>query len=395
MRHGVGVAEPVPVSGVLWSWLRGAGLVVVTVAAVEYGLVPFLARARSDLVVLEAAVWPLLLVAGALEVMSLAAYTRLTQTLLEPDQRLTFGTQWRIDLAGYGLGHALPGGGATAGGLRVTLMTDRGVSPASALALTVVQLALSALGLAAVWLLGVLMAVPRTGVTMTLVLLLAVTAAALVVLETAPHRSAASPRFSRAGRRVLRVLVPLRWRAQVRAAVATGAVTLRDGRVTRSGVAWAILNWLLDSICLWVCLRAFGAVVPIEVVIAAYGLANTVALLPVTPGGIGIVEGLMIPAMATTGASAGAAVAGVLTWRLFQFWLPIPVGALCWVSLVRLAGRGPDRARTFGPGAGSVPGVDPNQELSRGARDEQEGAGPGGQLRRDDRGPEGEARAGR
>src|SRR5690349_24806707 len=96
-----------------WRWLRGSGAVVLTVAAVEYGVIPAVAAARSQMSLLDTVVWPLLLVAAILEIASLAAYTQLTQVLLDPEERLAFGVQWRIDLIGYGLGRVVPGGGAS------------------------------------------------------------------------------------------------------------------------------------------------------------------------------------------------------------------------------------------------------------------------------------------
>jgi uncharacterized protein (TIRG00374 family) len=264
----------------------------------------------------------------------LAAYTRSTQVLVAPDERLPFWTQWRIDLVGFGMSHALPGGGAASSAFRVRLMVERGVSASTALALTVVQVALSVVGLTSVWLLGALMSVPRTGVTATTVALLATTAAAAVLLETVARRGAPTPsRLTPRPARMVRGVVPRRWREVIVSAVVQGTESLRDARVSRRGVAWAVANWLLDATCLWVCLRAAGASVPIELVIAAYGVVNAVAMLPITPGGIGIVEGLLIPALVAAGASSAAAVLGVLMWRLLQYWLPLPVAGLCWVSL--------------------------------------------------------------
>jgi len=314
--------------------------VVIAVAAVEYGVIPFVVRTRSEISVLDQVAWPLLVVAVLAEIASLAAYTRLTQTLLDPSDRLRFAIQWRIDVTGYGLSHAVPGGGATAAGLRVGLMVDRDIAASTALALTVVQLALSVIGLMMVWLLGLLMVVPHTGFTATTVALLLTTSVVLAALEAAPHQAGVPPALRRLGSTTVHALVPRRWREAVHDALVSGARWLREPRVTRRGVAWGGANWLLDAVCLWLCLRAFGAAVPVELVLATYGLVNMVAMLPLTPGGIGIVEGLLIPAMAAAGAPAGAALAGVLTWRLLQFWLPIPAGALCWTTLVAHRHRG-------------------------------------------------------
>jgi uncharacterized protein (TIRG00374 family) len=98
-------------------------------------------------------------------------------------------------------------------------------------------------------------------------------------------------------------------------------------------------NWLLDATCLYVCLFAYtGHHLAPEVVLTAYGFSNLLGLLPLTPGGLGLVEGSLIPLLIALGAPADSAVLGVLTWRVFQFWLPVPVAACCYLWL-RLTGR--------------------------------------------------------
>ena len=96
---------------------------------------------------------------------------------------------------------------------------------------------------------------------------------------------------------------------------------------------WAAANWLLDASSLWVFLFAFGAHVdPIDLLVA-YSLANILAVLPITPGGLGVVEFITISVLTGFGVRAGAATAGVLSWRLVNFWLPIPFGGGSYLSL--------------------------------------------------------------
>ena len=60
---------------------------------------------------------------------------------------------------------------------------------------------------------------------------------------------------------------------------------------------WAAANWLFDAASLWVFLFAFGqAVLPIDLLVA-YGLANILAVIPITPGGLGVIEGVLIPTL--------------------------------------------------------------------------------------------------
>jgi uncharacterized protein (TIRG00374 family) len=100
----------------------------------------------------------------------------------------------------------------------------------------------------------------------------------------------------------------------------------------RAGM-WAAANWLLDATSLWVFLFAFGAhISPVDVLVA-YGLANILAVIPLTPGGLGVVELTIVSVLTGFGVPGGAATAGVLCWRLVNFWLPIPFGGAAYLSL--------------------------------------------------------------
>jgi putative heme transporter len=49
-------------------------------------------------------------------------------------------------------------------------------------------------------------------------------------------------------------------------------------------VMWACAYWLLDAAALWVFLRAFGGNLSVDGLIVAFGLANVMAAIPITPG---------------------------------------------------------------------------------------------------------------
>ena len=101
----------------------------------------------------------------------------------------------------------------------------------------------------------------------------------------------------------------------------------------RRVILWATANWLLDAAALWVFIRAFGGVVPLDGLIVAFGLANVLASIPITPGGLGIVEGIYIPTLIGFGLSRSEATLGVISYRLAQYWLPILLGGLAYLSL--------------------------------------------------------------
>ena len=96
---------------------------------------------------------------------------------------------------------------------------------------------------------------------------------------------------------------------------------------------FALLNWLFDAAALWVFLRAFGGSLDIDALIVAFGFANLLAAVPITPGGLGYVDiaygGLFI----SFGPPENVATLGVAAYRFAQFFFPIFLGAVSYASL--------------------------------------------------------------
>src|SRR5207302_518933 len=109
-------------------------------------------------------------------------------------------------------------------------------------------------------------------------------------------------------------------------------------------IGWAAANWLLDAVSLWVFVAAFGHRVSPDALLVSYGLAYVLAAIPITPGGLGVVEAALTTALVGFGTSRGVAILGVVTYRLANFWLPIPAGVFAYLSL-RL-GRGATTPRS-------------------------------------------------
>ena len=87
--------------------------------------------------------------------------------------------------------------------------------------------------------------------------------------------------------------------------------------------------WLVLLVCLRVC-GVSGAEVPWQESLAAFAFVRLLTALPVTPGGLGVVElGLTGPLAAGLGPAGAARVAAaVLLYRALTYVLPIPLGAL-------------------------------------------------------------------
>lgn len=322
-------------SGLL-RWLRLTGLLVVVIVVIEYLVLPQLVSARQDVHLLRSAQPELLLIALGLEALSLASYSLLSQGSLRPHAP-TYGVLLRIDLTGLGLSHVIPGGGATAAALRYRLLLRAGVPNDGVIAGTALQTAVSWLALVSVFVVGILLSLPKAfnepvylGAGELALALMVVFVSLGAVLS---RRTEGAVMFvHRLGRRL----------SVARLAAVENAVTGLAGKISSLGdnkplllrtIAWALGNWVLDALCLWCCLRAYGFTDQLGPLLAIYGAVSLLAMLPLTPGGIGIVEAVLIPALVSVGAEASIALMGVLTWRLIEYWLPIPIALGTYLSL--------------------------------------------------------------
>lgn len=326
-------------------------MTALALVALEYVAVPQVVRARSDLTILLDAAPLLLILAVGLEVCSVGSYTALTRGVLPARVRPGFGEQLRIDLTGLGFSHLVPGGGASAAALRFRLMTRQGVPAVDAAATAAVQTAVAVIGLVATFAGGVVLSGP--GITAKPVWAASGAGAVVFLVVVALGMRLVSSRStgvetSSTGRDQAPVVLTSttrrasRWVAGV-VATATAAsistalrarVVVADPRRRLVVLGWAGGNWLFDAASLWVCLWAYGLTVHPAALLMAYGAANLVGLLPLTPGGLGVVEGVLVPALVALGGAAVAPVTlGVLTWRLFEFWLPIPVAGLAYLLI--------------------------------------------------------------
>ncbi len=101
---------------------------------------------------------------------------------------------------------------------------------------------------------------------------------------------------------------------------------------------WSLGSWGLDCACLLLSFVAVGAPVPWRGLLLAYGAGQLAATLPITPGGLGVVEGSLTIAIVAYGGGEISTVAAVLLYRILSFWAVLPVGWASW-GVVALQGR--------------------------------------------------------
>ena len=87
---------------------------------------------------------------------------------------------------------------------------------------------------------------------------------------------------------------------------------------------------LFDYLCLLFCVRAVGAHPRPALVLLAYAVAGVIGLVPITPGGIGIVEASLTGFLVLAGLSGADAVLATLAYRLASYWLPMMAGPVAY-----------------------------------------------------------------
>jgi hypothetical protein len=105
-------------------------------------------------------------------------------------------------------------------------------------------------------------------------------------------------------------------------------------------VAWGTFNWLFDCACFAMMFLAVGSPIPWKGLLLAYGAGQLAANLPITPGGLGVVEGSITIALVNFGGNQASTVSAVLMYRVISFWLVLIVGWGLWGQLAYQVRRG-------------------------------------------------------
>ncbi|HWD51986.1 MAG TPA: YbhN family protein [Acidimicrobiales bacterium] len=315
-----------------------------------YIALPLLASHRSEVESLGHIRFQFVILGLLLQVGALAAYTELTRTVLPAGQLSRFRV-FRINLSTLALNHVSPGGGAPGAALWYRLATQSGVSSGdSGFALATQGIGSAVVLNALFWLSLVVFLVihgfhPPTGHTggasVSVSILVTVAAALGVIVMTAFGGIfyLLTRGQDRAKALVRRIAVRLRFRHPDRIAESVEGIANRFALLVENkpllyrALVWATANWLLDAASLWVFVGAFSHFIsPVDLMVA-YGLANVLAAIPITPGGLGIVEFVLVSMITSFGPTADQALSAVLAYRAVNFWLPIPFGGLAYASL--------------------------------------------------------------
>ena len=303
---------------------------------VIYFVLPQIAGARRALSLLGGVNLWLIVLGVALEATSILCYANLTRAMIHGTSP-PYLTLLRINLSTLAVSHVVPGGAAVGGALGFRLLTRFGLSGTDAAFAIAAQGIGSAVVLNLLLWVGLLVSIlggdynPLYATAALVGVVLLGGFSAVVVLLMRGERGAAGV-MRTVARRVPFLDEESVYRLVLRLAARLQTLVADRRRLVR-GLLWDLGFWLFSAASLWVFLLAFGYRAGVDGLIVAFGLAYVLAAIPITPAGLGVVEATMIALLTFFGADRGIATLGVVSYRLINFWLPIPLGALAYLSL--------------------------------------------------------------
>jgi putative heme transporter len=268
---------------------------------------------------------------------AMAALQATTLGCLWELQRLALHMRrWRpviaSQLAGNALAKVAPGGGAMGAALQYKMLVQAGVEgPRTVSALTAVNLLTFAVVLALP-----VFAIPafvRGSVSRNLVeVTLGGLAVFVLVAAVGAWSLARDEPLAWIGRTVQRVRNRLRRRRPPLTGLPARLLRERDRILGTLGPRWkrallaSVGRWAFDYATLLAALAAVGSTPRPGLVLLAFCAAQVLAQIPITPGGLGFVEAGLTATLTLAGVGAGDAVLATFAYRLFSYWLPLPLG---------------------------------------------------------------------
>lgn len=319
----------------LWPWLRyviGLGLAALALWA--------LAGRRSELAgatrYLSHLHWSWLLLAVAAEAGSLVAFGLIQQRVLEAGRvHMSVGRATAVTFAVTAIANSMPAGPLVSSVFAYRQYRYAGADEAFAGWTLAAVFVAASVSLALIASAGLAIA-GAEGAGFDLVwVTIGVLAAAIALGALFLQRKALIWLSSHAVRASGRVIhwPPEHSAARLEALMARlSLVKLTPGQVT-SVTGWGVANWVLDCGCLALSFMAVGVGVPWKALLLAYGAGQLAVNLPITPGGLGVVEGSLTIALVAFGGAEAQTVAAVLLYRIISFWAELPVGWATWAVI--------------------------------------------------------------
>jgi len=257
----------------------------------------------------------------------------------------------QVNQAAFAISNGVPAGGALGLAVQFGMLSSHQVAPAAATSAitavgiwsTFVSLGFPIMGVAAIAVSG------QSGSThvVTAVIGLGVLIAAVLIFVLVMRSQSLAERIGRLGNRLI---APLgRKVSRLRGVDLVGPLTAfrssmydllkrRWAAITAAQIGVSVTQFLI----LYVALRGIEgwdtSGTSILVVFGAFAISQLGLMVPITPGGLGTVDAIMIALLTSFGVDSGSATAADLVWRASSYVPQIIIGIIALVSWYRRAG---------------------------------------------------------
>lgn len=108
----------------------------------------------------------------------------------------------------------------------------------------------------------------------------------------------------------------------------TMRLLISDKKTLYSSIPLSFLIWIFEILRVYIVFLAFGASLNVIVIGEVFIIASLVGMIPLLPGGLGAVDGLMIGFYSKAGISLSLAAPVTLIERLISFWMATMIGLI-------------------------------------------------------------------
>ena len=103
---------------------------------------------------------------------------------------------------------------------------------------------------------------------------------------------------------------------------------MNDYKLLAMATAISFLVWFLELFRVYVVFLAFGVEVSLGMIAAVFLVSTLIGIIPILPGGLGSIDGVMILLYSLAGISASVSTAATLVERMISLWMVIIIGLI-------------------------------------------------------------------
>ena len=325
--------------------LVGRVVSLLVIAFVVYRLLPTLTKMPEQAKESLEKVHPYALLIGlglefAAQLAGMLVLKRSLKALKQPSPpNWVLGQVWYAQMA---VAVLLPGGSVTATVMVADALRKRKVAPAEAATAATLTKALSIVTLIVLFVIGFGLSSGQSGSSSGYVNAVAIGMPFLIVGIAALVAAIIWPKIAgsiagggaKLARRVVKKINPRHIRSRAEAIALQSQQMLR-GRQAWGTVAYSFGYWIVDTAVLYAMLWGLNQEPHVGVVLLASTVGRLLATIPITPGGIGIVEVAETAILSALGVDATIAALAVIAYRVISFWIVNVVGLVAMYLLHR------------------------------------------------------------